>query len=370
MIYSPALLEEWMRKYYYDAKIDIGSSGVYPWSFGELREKLQIHTDELDEIKLMDSTSYGHQLLRYEISERWSNGNPNSVMVTHGSSEGLYLALNSLLNAGDHVIILDPCYHSVESISTQIGCQLTRWYLREENGFKADIDELKKLMKQNTKMLILNFPHNPTGTTITNKELMKIIELASEFDVFLLWDGAFTDLVYDTEPLEDPTKYYKKAISTGTFSKCYGLPGLRFGWCIAAPEILEKFIPLRDRMTLHLSPLVEYVALKTVRNIDTLLHSRLNEVKQNLAYLSNWMNENTKYIEFNPPGGGVTVFPKIKSYIDVEQLCHELGKKYNVLLVPGTCFGNLQRVRLGFGCTARELHLGLSSLEQCLKNNI
>ncbi|MBN6889308.1 capreomycidine synthase [Cytobacillus horneckiae] len=361
MAYSQALLEEWMREFYYDANIDIGSSGVHPWSFGEIRNMLNISTKDLDRLVMMDSTSYGDLHLRLAIANRWGNSDPNSVMVTHGSSEAIYLALNSLLEHGDEVVVLDPCYHSLESIAEEIGCTFKKWQLREEEGFKANIENLRKIVSNNTKMVILNFPHNPTGVTIEESELFQIIDLISKYDAYLLWDGAFSELVYNSDPLPDPTIHYKKAISTGTFSKCYGLPGLRFGWCLADQKILSKFIPLRDRLTLHLSPLIEFIALESIKNIDLLIHARKEEAIQNLSYLSKWMETNNEFIEWSPPLGGVTVFPKFKD-VNVDLMCRNLGKDFNVLLVPGSCFGNKSRVRLGFGCKTEDLQKGLEIL--------
>lgn len=370
MSFNPSLLEEWMRIHYHNAEIDIGSSGVEPWTLGDIREKVRVSVEELDELMLMDSSSYGSEALRIEIANRWGNGNSDSVMVTHGSSEGIYLALNSLLHAGDKVIVLDPCYHSLECIAEEIECEISRWRLNEENNFQPDIEEFRKQMDKSVKMVILNFPHNPTGATLTKQQLFDVIEIVNHFNCYLLWDGAFTDLVYDESSLPDPTIYYDKAISTGTFSKAYGLPGLRFGWCMAAPHILGKFLPLRDRLTLHLSPLIEHLALKVIQNIDILAHERKQNAQANLDYLVQWMKNNEEFIEWIPPGGGVTVFPKIKLEIDVDQLCRDLSEQSNVLLVPGSCFGYEQRVRLGFGSNAQDLVKGLKYLEHHLTNKL
>ncbi|WP_400161944.1 capreomycidine synthase [Brevibacillus sp. TJ4] len=368
MRYGPALLEDWMRKHYYTATTDIGSSGVQPWSFGQLRNKLSIAVEELDGIALTDSTSCGSEQLRQAIAARWGNGERDWVMVTHGSSEAIYLALHSLLAAGDHVVLVEPCYHSMESIAEVIGCDVSKWRLREENRFQPDTRELKKLIRKETKMVILNFPHNPTGVTLTKDQVEEIVSLVSEADAYLMWDAAFSDLVYEGEPLPDPTKMYRKAISTGTFSKCYGLPGLRFGWVMAHPQVLESLIPLRDRLTLHLSPLVEFVAYRAVMQIEELWKERYDQAKENLRYLSDWMERNAEFMEWVQPSGGVTAFPKVKLQIDVEHMCQELGEKRHVLLVPGSCFGHPQRVRLGFGGSAEELREGLFQLETYFRN--
>jgi aspartate/methionine/tyrosine aminotransferase len=156
---APALLEAWMRDYYFSTEIDIGSSGVENFSLTELYQLTNLTQEELNNVVFHDSSSLGNLQLRQAIASRWSNGNPEQVMVTHGSSEANFLIMNGLLNAGDEVVVLDPCYQQLFSIAESIGCQLKRWQLRCEDNFAPDIEEVKKLITLHTRMVIVNFPH-------------------------------------------------------------------------------------------------------------------------------------------------------------------------------------------------------------------
>jgi aspartate/methionine/tyrosine aminotransferase len=215
-------------------------------------------------------------------------------------------------------------------------------------------------------MVIVNFPHNPTGASLTKKEQYELIDAVAEVGAYLVWDAAFADIVYDGSPLPYPNLRYDRAISMGTFSKCYGLPGLRFGWCLASPEVLARFIHLRDYMTLHLSPLVELIALRVVESADNLLKIRLLQAHTNLEILSKWVEQHKEYVEWSRPRGGVCTFLRLRDRSNSETFCHHLANTYKVLLVPGNCFARPTHVRLGFGGATSDLHEGLSRLSKAL----
>ena len=361
-----ALLEHWMRQYYFNTKYDIGSSGVEPFSFGELRQLLELTDDDLNRIVFYDSPTLGGLDLKKAIADRWGSGDPDAVMISHGSSEAIYLTMNVILREGDEVVVLDPCYQQLSSIAESIGCRLKSWPLRSEHGFAPEIEEALSLIDSRTRMIIVNFPHNPTGVSISEATQQRLISAAAEVGAYLVWDAAFGDLSYNMPPLNSPTMYYDRAISIGTMSKAYGLPGLRVGWCIASPQLLSLYSHMRDYITLHLSPLVEQIACRTVQKADVLLAIRMEQVRTNLAILEDWMNNHRELVSWTPPQGGVCVFPRLLAVPDVEEFCHRLAGEYDVLLVPGTCFNNPQHVRLGFGGSTSSFQEGLSRLSDAL----
>jgi aspartate/methionine/tyrosine aminotransferase len=198
-------------------------------------------------------------------------------------------------------------------------------------------------------MIIVNFPHNPTGATVTAAQQAELVELAAGVGAYLVWDGAFRELVYEGPPLPEPVLAYERAVSLGTFSKAYGLPGLRVGWCLAHPHVFAPMMRVRDYVTLHLSPLVERLAERVVRQGDALLAPRLRLARHNRDVVERWVAESNGLVEWARPAGGVTAFPRLPLVPDVEAFCHELARTHRVLLVPGSAFGQPQHVRLGFG---------------------
>ncbi|MBP0017399.1 MAG: capreomycidine synthase [Cyanobacteria bacterium SBLK] len=356
-----ALLEEWMRQYYFTTTLDIGSSGVRTFSLAELRKLADITQIELDAVFFNDSWTSGSIGLRQAIANRWGNGQPNTVMVGNGSNEILYMLASTILNPNDEVVILQPYYHVLWTIAENIGCQIKWWKLLPENHFKPNIDDLKSLITPKTKLIAVNFPHNPTGISITRQQQDELIRAASEVGAYLIWDAAFEDIV-EKEPLPNPCLIYKNAISIGTLSKGYGLPGIRIGWCFAPSEIIEDCMQLRDYMTLYVSPLLEIVGQRAIEKLDRLLDIRMQEVQLNLSILEKWIEKHKSYVEWVKPNGGVTAFVKIIGQSDTEEFCRCLAKKHSVMLVPGNCFGYPQYVRLGFGASTEEFKKGLDYL--------
>jgi capreomycidine synthase len=355
-----AHLEDWMRAYYFDAEIDIGSSGVQNFSMAELRDLVGFSVDDFNRVVFDDSPSCGKQSLRQAIADRWGDGDPEKVLTTHGSSEVIFLIMNALLQAGDEVVVLNPCYHALRNLAEYIGCNLREWNLRFEDGFVPDIAEAKKLINAKTRMVVVNFPHNPTGATLTAEQQKEFIDAVSEVNAYLVWDAAFSELVYESAPLPDPVATYERAISLGTLSKAYGLAGLRVGWCLAAPELLERFVHWRDYTTLYLSPLIEAVAERAIEKADSLRDSRLARARTNLEILAHWVRQHSEFVEWVRPKGGVTAFVRMHGVDDVEEFCHRLGQEHGVLLVPGSCFNNPGHARFGFGGPTADLEEGLA----------
>lgn len=365
---APALLEHWLRDRYFSAEIDLGCSGVENYSLAQVREMVGLGADELDAIVFDDSRSYGGAPIRAAIASRWIGGAAERVMVTHGSSEAIFLVMHALLRPGDEVVVLDPGYHSLCLIAESIGCVLRPWRLRFERGFAPDVAEARALIGPRTRMVIANFPHNPTGASLTHEQQRELIDAAAEVGAYLAWDAAFGDLCYDQPPLPDPGLHYERAISFGTLSKAYGLPGLRVGWCIAPPDVLERCIHLRDYMTLHLSPLVELIAQRVIEHADRLVGPRLAQARHNRALLGAWVAQHPGLVEWAPPQGGVTAFVRLPAVADVDGFCERLAAERGVLLVPGSCFGHPSYVRLGFGGPTADLQAGLERLSGMLRD--
>lgn len=365
----PAPLEDWLRDYYFTTEIDISSSGVENFSMSDLRRRLGMSHDAIDQIVFNDSRSYGGPALRQAIANRWAHGSAERVMATHGSSEAIFLVMNALLQPGDEVIVLDPGYHSLCYIAESIGCRLKTWKLRFEDQYVPDIAELRQLLSPRTQMVIVNFPHNPTATSLSGEQQAALVAAVAEVNAYLVWDAAFGELTYDDTQVPDPTLHYERLICFGTLSKAYGLAGLRVGWCIAEPEVLARCIPIRDYITLHLSPLVELIAQRAIEEGDQLLQLRLDQARRNLGILSDWVDAHRDLVEWVPPKGGVIAFPRLSHVADVEDFCHRLTREHGVLLVPGSCFNASQHVRLGFGGPTNEFREGIERFSCLLKRH-
>ncbi|MFJ3880264.1 capreomycidine synthase [Streptomyces sp. NPDC090077] len=359
---APALLEDWLRNRYFSARYDISSSGLTPCTLGELRRSLGIDSAELDAIPFRDSPSTGSERLRGAIAARYAPGHADRVMATHGASESLFLAIAALVKPGDEIVTLRPVYQSLSSIAEALGARLRTWELRAEDGFVPDLELLRAVLTPRTRAVVVNFPHNPTGTTLSRTQYDELLRLVDSHGCHLLWDASFAELAHDGDPLPEPTGRLERALSFSTLSKAYGLPGLRVGWCVAPPRLIPEMVRLRDYLTISTSPVAEHLAAVTLEQADKVLAPHRELAFGNRALLLDWAARNSGRIELPTPLGGVTAFPRLVGVPDVTAFCDALEAEDGVLVVPGDCFDHPDRIRVGFGGSASELSAGLDLL--------
>ncbi|QES47489.1 capreomycidine synthase [Streptomyces venezuelae] len=359
-----APLEDWLRERYFQAETDISSSGVHNYRLGDLRalDPDLLDPAELDRLMFRDGPSLGDERLRTAVAARVRPGPGHVVMTTHGSSEALFLAFTALVSPGDEVVVPGPAYHSLSALAAAAGAVLRTWPLRPENGFVPDPADLRAVLSERTRLVVVNFPHNPTGACVDPRGRAELLDLVAGSRATLLWDGAFTDLVYDHPPLADPTRDLDRSLSFGTLSKAYGLPGLRVGWCVVPRELVPALVRTRDYLTLSLSPLAERLATVAVEHADTLIAPRLAEARRNRELLLAWAAASGGAVECPAPRGGVTAFPRFTGHEDTTGLCERLLSRHGVLAVPGRVFGHPDRMRIGFSCPPEELERGLAAI--------
>ncbi|MGI5340819.1 capreomycidine synthase [Streptomyces sp. CA-181903] len=368
------MLEEWYRRHLGPDIHDISSSGVHPYSFAEIRDLCGIAAEDLDAIVMDDSVSQGGAGIRQAIADRYAGGDADRVLVTHGSSEAIALTLGTLLRGGDRVVVQEGIYHSLGHYPRAAGCEVAELPATAVRDGEIDPDVLTALVTPGTTAVIVNFPHNPSGVTLSPQGLKELTERTAAAGAALVWDAATAEIAHRWDVLPDPGGDGGDTVSYGTFSKTFGLPGLRVGWAIAPPELLTAVFPLRDRTTLFLSPLVELIAERAMRNADVLIARRAAEARRNLAHLTEWMARHEDLVRWTPPEGGVCALPVFRELEEtaagpeaVERLCLELLSRHRTLLVPGTAFGAPHGARLGFGGPEESFRAGLAGLSDFLR---
>ncbi|CAM2069712.1 capreomycidine synthase [Sulfidibacter corallicola] len=355
-------LEDWMRHYYFDTPIDLGSSGVYPYSFAEFKRITGFRDEALDALVFDDSDTMGAVGLRAAIADRWGDGDPDNVMVANGSNDASFLAMVGLLEAGDEVVVLDPIYHTLGSLLVSIGCQVKTVPLLWENQFAPNMDDMLAAIGPRTRMVVVNFPHNPTGVSISRTQQLRLIDACDKVGAYLVWDGAFHDLTFEAHQLPLPFPEYERAIVIGTMSKAYGMPGIRVGWCIGQAAHLAPCMLWKDYTSLYVSPWVEIVAQHAIAHADALCAPRKKEALENFAYLERWLDTQREHIAWTKPQGGVTAFIRFHHIDNTEPFCRSLAETCGVMLVPGTAFNNPKHARLGFAGPSKSFRKGLELL--------
>jgi aspartate/methionine/tyrosine aminotransferase len=371
---EPFQLERWMTTYETTARWDIAESGIFPMSTREIIELLPVdereHTlDRLLDVRLGYSEACGSAELRDAIASTYENTSPDEVLVTTGAIEANYLLFNELLAAGDRIVIVDPAYQQLQSVARAIGCDVALWRLRAEDGFRFDLDALRRLATPGTRMIVLNTPHNPTGAMLSESDLREIYALADNLDAWVLSDEAYRWLdLPGNAPLAPPMRNLgSRAISTGTFSKPFGLPGLRIGWLVAPEDVVRRCWGLRDYISLSPGKLNDALATLAFRHRDQIVTRTREIVAENLPFAKQWFAENADLVSWIPPRGGLLALMRYELDLPSLQLANRLAEDYSVMLAPGSAFGYEGYLRIGIGNDPELFAEGLRQTARCLR---
>lgn len=365
-------LERWMVAHELDVEYDITESGIYPMSVEELigldpNAERGVTVAELMETRLGYSEACGSHDLRSEIAATYTDTVPENILITTGAIEANFLLFNALLEPGDHVVAVHPAYQQLYSVPRAIGCEVDLWRLTPESGFHFDLEALKRLLREETKLIVINTPHNPTGAALIQDQLWEIYDLAARYDTWVLSDEAYRWLnLPGMEPLAGPARDLgPRAISTGTFSKPFGLPGLRIGWLAAPEEIRDACWSLRDYLSLSPGKLNDRLALIAFQHRDLIVERNQRIIEQNLHTTLRWLDDNAGEVSWRPPHGGLLALLEYRLDIPSMDLANRLADEYSVMLAPGSAFDYEYHLRLGLGQRPDIFAEGLERVAAC-----
>ncbi|KAK1829474.1 pyridoxal phosphate-dependent transferase [Podospora conica] len=302
---------------------------------------------------------------------------PDNILITQGAIAANFLLLYTLIGAGDHVICVYPTYQQLYSVPESLGAEVSLWKLKPENDYIPDPTELQSLLKPNTKMIIINNPNNPTGSTTPSSVLSAIVSFAKAHSLLILSDEVYHPL-YHSHPSPPPSILafnYPLAIATGSMSKAFALAGLRLGWIASHnPALLAAAASARDYTTISVSQLDDAVAAYALSPavLPGLLARNMALARTNLALLDAFVERYKGVVEWVRPTGGTTAFIKFKKgkggvAVDDAGFVMEVLGEVNVLFMPGkACFGRGEDfggfVRIGYVSETEVLREGLERL--------
>ncbi|HYR45443.1 MAG TPA: aminotransferase class I/II-fold pyridoxal phosphate-dependent enzyme [Thermoanaerobaculia bacterium] len=366
-------LERWMTAWETRTPYDIAESGIFPMTAGELlafepREERERTLASLLDLRLGYSEAPGTLALRSAIAATYRDTGPDEVLVTTGAIEANFLLFNVLLEPGDHVVAVYPAYQQLYSVPRAIGCDVSLWKLRPEDGFRFDLDELERLVTPRTRLIVINSPHNPTGAMLSAEDLARIDRLASSVGARVLSDEAYRWLeVPGGEPLAPPMRDLSGAgVSVGTLSKPFGLPGLRIGWIAAQADLVAKCWGMRDYVSLSPGKLNDALAVLALKHRDRIVQRTQAIVRRNLETARAWFAEHADVVSWTPPRGGLLALMRYALDIPSLELSNLLAEKYGVMLAPGSAFGVEHHLRIGVGQQPETFAEGLRRTATCL----
>ncbi|MGC9332612.1 MAG: aminotransferase class I/II-fold pyridoxal phosphate-dependent enzyme [Anaerolineae bacterium] len=369
---EPFALERWMTTYELHVQYDIAESGIFPFS---LRELLAIESpdasgqslDRLLDLRLGYSEAPGTLELRSLLAETYQDATPENVLVTTGAIEANFLLFNVLLGPGDHVVAPHPAYQQLYSVPRALGCEVDLWHIRPETGFRYDVADLERLIRPNTRLIVINSPHNPTGAMLSAADAERVYALAASVGASVLSDEAYRWLAIPGEDELMPPMYNlgPLGISVGTLSKPFGLPGLRIGWMAGPADLIARCWSMRDYVSLSPGKLNDALAVLAIRNRAKILDRNAAIISANLAAANQWVTENSDLLSWKPPRGGLLALLHYNMDIPSLELANKLAEEYSVMLAPGSAFGYEHHLRIGIGQHPSVFQSGLDAAGAC-----
>jgi aspartate/methionine/tyrosine aminotransferase len=368
-------LERWMSFWETRVQYDIAESGILPMSVDELIALLPegeraATLESLLSTRLGYSEARGTQALREQIAATYEGTGPDNILVTTGAIEANYLLFHTLLDPGDHVITIDPAYQQVQSVPAALGADVSFWKVRaDDGGFRFDLEDFERLVTGRTKLISINTPHNPTGAILGPDEVRHVAEVAASVGATLISDEAYRWLdLPDGEPLASPARDLgDHAVSVGTFSKPFGLPGLRIGWIAGPEELVARCWALRDYITLSPGKLNDALALLALQNRDAIVARTGRIVAANLATADAWFAGHADLATWTRPRAGLLALMRYAAELSSAELADRLAADYSVMLAPGSAFGFEGYLRIGVGQDPEVFAEGLRRTAECLR---
>ncbi len=365
-------VERWINEYETRAAYELAETDIKAFTLRELLSfgDLEAAKEDLLNTRLAYNPTTGSDGLRSAIASL-HNESPDNVLITTGAIEANFHVANALVEPGDTVVVQFPAYQALYATAEARGATVKFWRMRYEDKFEPDIDELRKLIDNRTKLVVLNIPHNPTGAVISEDQLRTILRWAEDEGFYVLCDEVYHELE-TTEGVVPPyaRTLSERAISVGSMSKAYGLSGLRLGWIVGPEELIQECWEWKDYTSISNTPLSDYLATFAFRHYDKIRERNISIARSNHRTLLEWLKEHEGFFDYVMPKAGVLCFPKLKNVpISSEQLCREVFEQHKLLLVPGECFEMPGHLRIGFGGDSERLKIALGLLSEYLNSH-
>ncbi|MEM4782456.1 MAG: aminotransferase class I/II-fold pyridoxal phosphate-dependent enzyme [Halalkalicoccus sp.] len=352
---APFELERWFDEYEHDAEIMLAESGIRSLPAA----RFDTDPGELGYVIPTD----GAPEFRATVGERYDRS-AAEVCFTCGTQEANYLVFRSLLDPGDHVVVVTPTYQALSAVPESI-CAISRVELSPPD-WELDLDAIREAIEPETRLIVLNNPNNPTGKHHSENTVRALYDLAAENDAYLLCDEVYRLLADD--PLPPVASMGERGITTTSLTKAYGLAGLRFGW-IAGPEaVVEGAVRWKDYTTISPSIFGQHVAKQALgEQEEEILEENRRLAREHRDIVEGWIDE--QGLSWHEPVG-VNGFVSVPEAFDSgEAFCRAVVGEESVVLAPGEFFGFEEYFRIGFGLETEALTEGLDRVGRVIERH-
>lgn len=351
MARPPFKLERYFARYEFTTSYLLCCSDCESMSLSELLAFDPGAQDAFAALHLGYTDSRGRAELREHIAALYDKIAPEGVLVHAGAKEAIFNFMQVSLSAGDHVVVHFPCYQSLADVARHLGAVVSEWRGDPDNGWALSLRDLKRLLQPQTRVVVVNFPHNPTGFLPGRQFLEELASLSAAHGLIVFSDEVYRGLEYDAAGrLPAFADLSEQAVSLGVMSKAYGLAGLRIGWVATRNRpLLQAMAAFKDCTTICNSAPAEFLATLALRHGEKILDRNRRIIRANLKRLDSFFAAQPDHFRWRRPMAGPVAFPRLLRG-NIEIFCDALREEQGVLLLPGSLYKEHNNAfRIGFG---------------------
>ncbi|WP_426285568.1 aminotransferase class I/II-fold pyridoxal phosphate-dependent enzyme [Luteibacter sp. E-22] len=350
-------LESWFSRWEFAARYHLTASDAQSMSLAQLLALAEpADREAFEALHLGYTQTYGAPALREAIASTYQQREAADILCFAGAEEGIYIAMRVLLEPGDHAIVVTPNYQAAETIPLSI-CEVTGVALNPDDHWSLDIDDVAAAIRPNTRVVSINFPHNPTGKILERERFDALVALCREHGIWLFSDEVYHSLgPSGSTHLPQAADVYEKGLSLGVMSKAYGLPGLRIGWIACADRaLLQRMERYKHYLSICNAGPSEALALIALKARSTILDGHRKRIDRNLATLDDFFARWPDRFQWYRPDGGCIAYPRYLGPEGVDAFATDLVEQAGVLLLPASNYRSeltttpTDRFRIGFG---------------------
>lgn len=346
-------LERYFAEWEFKAELLLCASDVEGWPLSDL---LALADDDglarWQRLRLGYTESAGDPALRAELARLYERVSADDVLVFAGAEEAVFALHNVLLGPGDHAIVVRPAYQSLIEVARATGTDVTAIELLPEEGWRLDLARVRSALRPATRLILVNEPHNPTGSLSDRATFDGLVALATESGARLVVDEVYRFLEFDpADRLPAAADCLPSAVSIGVMSKSFALAGLRIGWIATRDRaLIGSLARFKDYTTICCAGPSEVLALIALRARDRVLARNRGIVTSNLPLLDAFFERWQGVFDWVRPRGGSIGFPRLAADVPIDRFAADLVRETGTLLVPGSIFGDSgNRFRVGYG---------------------
>lgn len=348
---APFRIEQYYAVHEFTAPHMLSSSDAESLAVADLLALEPDAAERLFAQRLGYTESAGAPELRAAASAVYTTTTADDVLVVSAAEEGIFVAYHALLQPTDHVVIETPCYESALQVARSAGAEVSEWRRLADDDWAYDLAALERALRPDTRLVYINTPHNPTGTLMPADVLARVVELCAERGAWLLCDEVYRELEHNpAHRLPAACDLYERALSLGSISKTYGLPGLRLGWLASHDrDALAKIVDLKHYTTICSSAPSELLTALALRHHHALSDRNRGIVLTNLPLVDSFIERHAGTYSWVRPTAGPIGFARLHDVEDTTGFCEQLVAEAGVLLLPGAVYDEPGHVRIGFG---------------------